>query len=328
MNTNPLGVLVMTSTPPEDVGPTAAMIEDLGFGEAWVAEDYFFYGGFTASAAALASTSTIPVKLGIVASVARHPAVTAMEIANLARTYPGRFTAGIGHGVPAWTDQMALTARSPLSAMEECVSGIRSLLQGETVDNEGRSFTYRSVSLTHPATTDVPLFTGVVGPKSLALSGRIADGTVVSVLAGPTYVRTAREHIERGMAAGNRNEHLMPVFALSSVSEDSATARAAVRPALAMYLTALGVHNPLSGALGWNDHLAELLEGGMERVEREMPEEWIDEMAIAGNPAEVSDKVQRLLDAGASSVVLAPVNPASAADELRLVAKSVLPEFS
>jgi alkanesulfonate monooxygenase SsuD/methylene tetrahydromethanopterin reductase-like flavin-dependent oxidoreductase (luciferase family) len=38
----------------------------------------------------------IPGGVGIVAAVARHPAVTAMEVASLARTYPGRFSAGIG----------------------------------------------------------------------------------------------------------------------------------------------------------------------------------------------------------------------------------------
>ncbi len=328
MNTTPLGVLVMTTTPPEEVGPTAALVEELGFGELWVAEDYFMYGGFAASAAALQATHRISVNLGLIAAVARHPAVSAMEIASLARTYPGRFVPGIGHGVPVWTDQMGITARSPLSALDECVSGIRKLLRGETLDDEGKQFTFRSVALAHPAPDDIPLLTGVVGPKSLELSGKIAEGTIVSVLAGPTYVRAALEHIRKGMRAANRTEHQVPVFALSSVAEDGAAAREAVRPALAMYLTALGPHNPLSGALGWNDKLKELIEGGVDELAKNMPDEWVEEMAIAGNPDEVTDKVRNLLDAGATSVVLAPVNPGGATDELKLVADKVLPRLS
>ncbi|GAA5127969.1 LLM class flavin-dependent oxidoreductase [Haloechinothrix salitolerans] len=327
MNTKPLGVLVMTTTPPEDVGPTAALVEDLGFGELWVAEDYFMYGGFTASAAALQATKRISVNLGLIAAVARHPAVSAMEIASLARTYPGRFVPGIGHGVPVWTDQMGLTAKSPLSALDECVSGIRQLLRGDTLDTEGKQFTFRSVTLTHPAPGDIPILTGVVGPKSLELSGRIAEGTIISVLAGPTYVRAALEHIHKGMRAANRTEHQVPVFTLSSIAEDGDAARAAVRPALAMYLTALGPHNPLSGALGWNDQLKELMEDGIDALAKNMPDEWVEEMAIAGTPDEVVVKVRNLLDAGATSVVLAPVNPADTSDELKLVGEKVLPRL-
>lgn len=328
MSKSPLGVLVLTSTPPEEIGPTAALVEELGFGEVWVAEDYFFYGGFSAAAAALTATSSISVGLGVIAAVARHPAVTAMEIASLARTHPGRFTAGIGHGVQVWTDQMGLTSTWPLATMTECVESVRALLSGDTVDEQGRSFTFKAVSLTHPPAEEVPLLVGVVGPRSLELAGRIADGTVVSVLAGPTYLEQARAHIRRGMeAAGRTGTHRFPVFVLSSVAEDRAAARAAVRPALAFYLTAMGMHNPLSGALGWNDRLAELSASGLDHLAAEMPEEWLDEMVAAGDPDDIVRHVRRLLGAGATSVVLSPVNPATAADELRLIAERVLPQL-
>ncbi|MCW2718668.1 MAG: flavin-dependent oxidoreductase [Pseudonocardia sp.] len=45
------------------------------------------------------ATRRVKVGLGIVASVARHPAVTAMEIATLARAYPGRFLPGVDSAV-------------------------------------------------------------------------------------------------------------------------------------------------------------------------------------------------------------------------------------
>ncbi|WP_431879297.1 LLM class flavin-dependent oxidoreductase [Amycolatopsis sacchari] len=328
MSGNPLAVLVSTTTPPEQVGPTAALTEELGFGDVWVAEDYFCYGGFTAAAAALNATERITVNLGVIASVARHPAVTAMEIANLARTHPGRFRAGIGHGVPFWTNQMGLTPKSPLATLDECVTGVRRLLAGETLDVEGKRFTFRSVALSHPATQPVPILTGVVGPKSLKLSGRIADGTVMSVLAGTKYLESAVAHIREGIPEGSTQQHEVPTFALFSVHEDSQTAKNAARASVAMYLAALGPHNPLSGAFGYNDRLAELLsDGGTDRLTREMPDEWVDELAVAGNPDEVTQRVRALLAAGATSVVLAPVTPETATDELRLAAKTVLPRF-
>ncbi|HZZ48337.1 MAG TPA: LLM class flavin-dependent oxidoreductase [Pseudonocardia sp.] len=325
--TSPLSVLILTSTPPEEVGSTAALIEQLGFGQLWVAEDYFFHGGFTAAAAALQATVSIPVGIGIVAAVARHPAVTAMEVASLARTYPGRFSAGIGHGLPAWTEQMGLRDPRPLAVLEECITGVRDLLAGRTVTRKGHRFTFREVTLVHPAQEEVPLLSGVIGPRSLELSGRIADGTIMSALASTGYLRDALGHVRKGMGEGGRAEHLTPVFALSSVSADRAEARAAIRPVLAFYLSALGATNALTGALGYNHKLAELLEGGLEHLTKHLPDEWIDELVIAGDPTDVRARVESFVAAGATSVVLSPINPATAKDELHLVAKEVLPKL-
>ncbi|WP_166351314.1 LLM class flavin-dependent oxidoreductase [Phytoactinopolyspora limicola] len=324
MSETPIGVFIATSTPPEQIGPLAHRAEQLGYSEVWVAEDYFCYGGFTASALALQATSRVAVGLGVVASVARHPAVTAMEIATLARTYPSRFLPGIGHGVPFWTDQMGLTPKSPLTALTETIDAVRGLLAGETIDVEGKQFAFHSVSLAHPATSEVPILTGVLGPKSLRLSGRIADGTVMSVLCGTKYLEFAHTHISDGMAEGGRTQHRVPMFALFSVDHDSKAAKAAVRPTLAFYLAAVGPHNPLTAPFGYNDQLADLLDrGGPELLAREMPDEWVDELAVAGDPDEVADRIRTLLDAGATSVVLSPVNRESAAAELELCSAEV-----
>lgn len=325
--TAPVGVFVATSTPPEDIAGLAAAAERLGYGEVWVAEDYFCYGGFSGAALALGATSRVKVGLGVVASVARHPAVAAMEIATLARAHPGRFLPGIGHGVPAWTDQMGVTANSPLAALRECVESVRALLRGETVDLEGKQFTFRAVSATHRPDAEVPILTGVLGPKSLRLSGRIAQGTVMSVLAGTEYLSSALGHIGEGMAEAGTTEHLVPTFALFSVDRDGKRARAAVRPALAGYLAAVGPHNPLTAAFGYNDHLADLLAGDPGRLPEALPEEWIDTLTVAGDPDDVLERVAALRTAGATSVVLSPVNAASAREELELAASAVLPRL-
>jgi 5,10-methylenetetrahydromethanopterin reductase len=327
VSTSTIGVFIATVTPPEDIPGLASEAESLGFGEIWVAEDYFTYGGFSGAQAALAATSSVKVGLGIVASVARHPAVSAMEIATIDRMYPGRFIPGIGHGVPVWTGQMGLTPKSPLTSLEECVSNIRILLDGGTANHEGKYFQFHDVTLAHPATTRVPLLTGVLGPKSLELSGRIADGTVMSVLAGPTYLRQAVASIEAGRAPDATEPYLVPTFALFAIDEDSAKAKAAVRPTLAAYLNAVGPHNALTGACGYNELLAELLPLGVEEVAKRMPDEWVDELTIAGDPDEVRNRIRMLLEAGATSVVLSPVDPATMDLQLKLAASTVLPDF-
>ncbi|MGD9986226.1 LLM class flavin-dependent oxidoreductase [Pseudonocardia sp.] len=324
--TAPVGVFVATSTPPERIPALAAAAESLGYGEVWMAEDYFCYGGFTGAGLALGATERVKVGLGIVASVARHPAVTAMEIATLARAHPGRFLPGIGHGVPFWTDQMGITAKSPLSALTECVEGVRALLAGETVDRQGKQFTFNAVAPTHPVEGRVPILTGVLGPKSLRLSGKIADGTVMSVLAGTTYLENALGHIGEGMAESGRTDHLVPTFALFSIAKDGKQAREAVRPALATYIAAVGPHNPLTGAFGYNDQVAQLLQDP-DTLAKNLPDEWIDTLAVAGDPDEVAARIAALRAAGATSVVLSPVNADTALDELELAASTVLPQL-
>lgn len=327
-NVPPVGVLIATSTPPEQIGSLALHAEQLGYGEVWVAEDYFCYGGFTAAAAALAATERIRVGLGVVASVARHPAVTAMEIATLARCFPGRFLPGVGHGVVFWTDQMGLTPKSPLTALTECVTGIRHLLGGETLDSTGKKFTFNSVALTHPPQEEVPIVTGVLGPKSLQLSGRIADGTLMSVLSGTKYLEAALQHIRAGMAESGRTTHLVPTFALFSCDRDRKVAKQAVRAQLAFYLAAVGPHNALTQPYGYNEVLADMTSrGAADLIEREMPDEWVDELTVSGDPDEVAERISALLGAGATSIVLSPVNVGTASEELALSARTVFPKL-
>src|SRR5215831_10508585 len=160
--------------PPDRIVRTARQAEELGFGELWFSEDCFFTGAFAGIAAAMAATRELPVGLGVASAVTRHPALLAMECATLSRLHPGRFRPGVGLGVPFWLRQMGLMPRSPLGAVEECVDSLRRLFSGEELSRAGL-FTFDNVALTHRPEEELPVFLGMVGPKGLELSGRIAD---------------------------------------------------------------------------------------------------------------------------------------------------------
>ncbi len=324
-----LGILLLSTTAPEQLGPLAARCEAFGLDEVWLAEDYFFYGGFTGCAQALAATDRIRVGLGVASCVARHPSVIAMEIATLERAYPGRFLPGIGHGVPAWVAQMGLTPRSPMRALTEAVTGVQVLLAGgKPYSSDGGAFAFHDVALTHPPDREVPIYLGVIGAKGCELAGRLAEGNVLSVLAPTEYVTWARELGERGMAeAGRSGSFSVPTYVLTSVDTDRDRARAAVRESVAFYLAAVGP-TPLTGAIGINDALAELIgRGGYEALVAGMPEEWIDRLAISGTPDEVAERIEAYWAAGADSVVLSPQPADRVSEQLDLVAAEVLPRL-
>ena len=64
--------------------------------------------------------------------------------------------------------------------------------------------------------------------------------------------------------------------------------------------------------------------GGLEHLEAEMPDEWIELLNICGNPEDCVQAIGRLVDAGADTVVLAPL-PGEGWDELRIFSDRLLP---
>jgi alkanesulfonate monooxygenase SsuD/methylene tetrahydromethanopterin reductase-like flavin-dependent oxidoreductase (luciferase family) len=302
----PVGVLLGSALTPEQIPAAATLAEGLGFASTWVTEDYFFTGGISAAATVLARTERVRVGLGIVSAVTRHPALVAMEISTLARIHPGRVCPAIGLGLPRWISQMGLTPSSSLNAVESAVTSLRSLLSGEEVTADDGFFTFDHVQLAHPVSEVPPIWMGVSGPAMLRLAGRVADGVVVSVMAGVDYIKWSRERIAEGCAQVGRTDRLgMTVFAFTAVDEDADRARSVVRHRLAYYLAGRP-DGPVPRAYGITEELTRLAAGGPEKVERDMPDQWVEDLAVAGTPAECAVKIDRLLDAGADAVALFP----------------------
>ncbi|MCC3312990.1 LLM class flavin-dependent oxidoreductase [Nocardia africana] len=318
-----IGLLIASGTAPEDIAEIARSSERMGFHELWLPEDYFFIGGVAGAAIALGATERIPVGIGVVASTVRHPAVTAMEIATLARAFPNRIMPGIGHGIPAWIGQMGLTPRSPMAALRESLTSIRALLGGQSVSVEGKAFTFRDVSLAHSAESHVPLYTGVLGDKGIALTGELADGLLVSALSPVEYVASARVKLDSAAAAAGREKRLgVSVLLLANLTDDDSKVpalRQEMRELLAFYIAATGPC-ALFGAIGANDQIGDMLSrGGAEVVAAEMPESWIDAFALVGSPADCRARMTQYFAAGADSVVVSPVPAGSAGRTLSVL---------
>jgi 5,10-methylenetetrahydromethanopterin reductase len=323
-----VGLLLGSSSPPEHIPRLAARAEKLGFAELWLSEDYFTTGGIASAGAALAATSTIPVATGVVSAMARHPAVLAMEASTLARLHPGRFRLGIGLGVRNWLKQMGVDPRSPLTAMREAITAVRALLEGESVTLPGRTHHFDKITLEHPPVPPPPIFAAATAPKMLALSGEITDGTVLSVLSVADYVRWACERIDEGRARrSNESPHQVTTFALCNVSPDPEQARERVRPLAALYL-ALEPRGPLTDVYGISDELVKIVDnagGDLSRAAQNMPAEWFEDLVIAGDAAECAAKIQRLLDAGSTTVALFPTPPEESEQIVERLGKDVLP---
>jgi alkanesulfonate monooxygenase SsuD/methylene tetrahydromethanopterin reductase-like flavin-dependent oxidoreductase (luciferase family) len=186
-----MGVTFRPQLPPERLRDFVVSAEAAGLTDVWLWEDCFLEGGLTTAAAALAWTSSVRVGLGLMPVPLRNPALAAMEVATLARLFPGRFVPAAGHGVLDWMDQAGAQAASPMALLREWVTAVRALLHGQTVTVSGRYVRLREVALDWPPDAAAPLLVGARGPKTLALAGEVADGVVLDGGTTPDGVRRA-----------------------------------------------------------------------------------------------------------------------------------------
>jgi alkanesulfonate monooxygenase SsuD/methylene tetrahydromethanopterin reductase-like flavin-dependent oxidoreductase (luciferase family) len=174
-----VGILFRPQLPPERLREYVVSAETAGLDDLWMWEDCFLEGGLTSAAAALAWSSSLRIGLGLMPVPLRNPALAAMEVATLARLFPGRFIPAVGHGVLPWMEQVGARAPSPMTLLREWVTATRSLLSGETVTVSGQYVRLNRVALDWPPAAVPPLLVGARGPKTLALAGELADGLVL-----------------------------------------------------------------------------------------------------------------------------------------------------
>ncbi|MFC1409891.1 LLM class flavin-dependent oxidoreductase [Streptacidiphilus sp. N1-12] len=292
MTRDRIGVMYERDWAPEGLPQFARDVERLGVDELWVVEDLEWAGSIASASTALAVTERLRVGIGITPAPLRNPALLAMELGALARMFPGRLSAGVGHGLRAWMAKVGAAPRSPLALLEETLTAVRGLLRGEEVSVDGREVRLDRVRLVHPPAVAPPVLAGVVRPRSLELAGRVADGTIVAEGHGPQDLAQALAHIAKGRAdrAGGRAadgteggaegpaEHGLTVFAFLCVQDDPELLRATVGPALAAH--------------------AAWLERPVEQV-----------FAALGPAGDAAARVRDLWAAGADSVVLRAVGP-------------------
>ncbi len=303
MTTPAVGVLLPRDLPAEQILPFARRADDLGFDELWVVEDLGFRGGVAQAAAVLAATSRVHVGIGILPAAVRSVAFTAMEAATLAQLFPGRVTIGIGHGMPGWMRSVGMWPDRPLTYLGAYTRALRTLLRGGTVHDDvlGVHDVALEKSSLPDAVPDVVL--GVRGPRSLAVSGQVADGTILAEPTTPQYVSGALAQVA---APG---PHRVVAYGVAAVDDDEATALAAVRAGLVWI-----------GEPDWAPHLAqqpfaaELAalradSASPEEFASRMPDAWVRELSLAGSVEQVRERIAARGAAGATTCVLFPSGP-------------------
>jgi alkanesulfonate monooxygenase SsuD/methylene tetrahydromethanopterin reductase-like flavin-dependent oxidoreductase (luciferase family) len=133
----------------------------------------------------------------------------ARTVASLSALSDRRIVLGVGAG-SLWDElaRLGVTPRSPaesVQAMEETIKVVRALTGGgQPVDFAGRFYQLREAD---PSPEPTPaIWTGSQGPRSLAVTGRLADGWIPAHAADwrSPLVATSRPLIDAAAAAAGR----------------------------------------------------------------------------------------------------------------------------
>jgi G6PDH family F420-dependent oxidoreductase len=206
---------------PRELVSQARMAEQAGFEALWISDHFHPWldeqgqSGFVWSLiGAISQVTSLPITTAVTCPLLRqHPAIVAQAAATSALLTGGRFTLGVGTGEAL--NEHILGHRWPrpevrLAMLEEAVTIMRKLWQGDTVDFRGDFYEVENARLFDPPPRPVPVVVSGFGEKAAELAGRIGDG-----FWGTSPERDLVEAFERAGGAGPRYAQLNVCVAAS-----------------------------------------------------------------------------------------------------------------
>ncbi len=174
-----LGLHIVPTMSVDDIVTLTAEAEAMGYTHCLLADEGFMPDVY--ATLALVARATTTMRLGPVTNgYTRHPAATATALATLDEISGGRTFVTMLAGGSMVLPPMGIERRAPLGVVRESIEIMRLLWSGDTVDYEGRHFRLNGARCTL-GRHDIPVWIAARGPKLLALTGRVADGTLLTV---------------------------------------------------------------------------------------------------------------------------------------------------
>ena len=296
--------------------------ESEGYVRAWMPETWGRDGVTTLTTLA-ERTDRIELGTSIANVFSRSPALLGQTAATLQEVSNGRFRLGIGPSGPAviegWHGE---SFDRPLRRTREYVEIIERVVAGEGLEYDGDIYSLSGFRLRFdPPETPPPIDVAGMGPKSVELAGRFADGWHATTFT-PDGLRERLGDLRRGAELGDRSPDDIRV-SLSlpcCVLEDGDRARELAAQHLAFYVGAMGTYYRKSLARqGYeteaNEIAARWASGDQAAAIALIEDELLDELAVAGTPERAREQLQTFTEIkGLDAVALAFPRGASPAD--------------
>lgn len=312
-----------------DVVAYVKAAERLGVDTVWSAEAW---GMEAVSSLGYLAAVTDRVRLGpgIMQISARTPAMTAMTALSMSQLSGDRFVLGLGVSGPQVVEGLHGEAFArPLGRLREYIEIVRMMLRGERVAYDGEHYVLprpggegKALRSSIRPRPDLPIYLATLGPKSLELTGELADGWLgtsfipeaAHVLLDP--IRVGAERAGRTLA-----EIDVQINAQLAVSDDVDRLISRCKQGMAFTLGGMGsattnFYNSAYSRAGWAETCERVqrlwVEGDKAAAAAAVPDEMVLQAFMIGTEDMVRARVRACAAAGIDGLRLGPTGKTAA----------------
>ncbi len=270
-----VGSIAINDATVDDVVAEARRAEADGFATFWASQ---IFGNDTLTALAVVGREVPRIELGtaVVPTYPRHPMMLAQQALTVQSVSGGRLCLGIGlsHRIVI-ESMMGMTFDKPVRHLREYLSVLGPLSRGEPAGFDGETIrTHAALSVKGAA--PFPIVVAALGPKMLALTATMADGTLTWCVGPKTLADYTVPTITKAAEEAGRPTPRVIASLPVCVTDDPAAARERAARVFAVY-------------------------GQLPSYRAMLDREGADgpaDLAIVGGAAEVADSIGALADVG------------------------------
>jgi len=336
--------LPVPATPMKKMFKIAKVNEEAGFDSIWVPDHILFIPpgivpeAWSTLAAVAAETEKAALGTCVSDPHRYHPAVLAQKVATVDQISGGRVILGLGAGEAMNLEPFGIEWKKPVSKLIEFVTITRKLWSGEVLNYKGRFWTLKDAFLQiNPVKGRVPIYFGANGPRTLRLTGEMADGWLSIPLSPKLYekrLKLVKEGTEK--ASRSLDDIDTGVYLYTSVTEKGEDAYKQIEKIRSQVIPS----PELLREAGYDVELPEELQS-ISYFKALLNSEWIEkflafgelipreaaiEFSIAGTVEDCINKIDEFVKAGVKHFLLLNVGP-DPRQVMKAYGEEIIPHF-
>jgi F420-dependent oxidoreductase-like protein len=277
-------------------------------------------------------TERIRLATGIMQTVARTPAMTAMTALTLHDLSGGRFVLGLGASGPQVVEGLhGVPYQAPLTRLKETVEICRLIFAGEKVEYAGKLFQLplpdgegKALRISHgPAR--IPIYLATLAPKALRYTGAAADGWLGTSFS-PEHADAHLAFIRAGLVSAGRAPAALDlcVSVRVEIGDDVEEMIERRKPGVAFNMGGMGsattnFYNDAFRRAGFEEDARAIqalwVDGRREDAARRVPDAMVTAFQALGTRAMVRERLRKYRDVGVTMIKLGldsagPLGPA------------------
>ena len=287
-----------------------------GASSLWFADHLGYREPVVSCLAFLLRTEGAEVVPTAVSPYLREPMPVAMQMATLAEAAPGRVALALGVGNPLFLAENGHAIDKPIRVMREFIEALRHLWSGAPLEMDALRFRAAGARMMFAPPAPIPIYLSPMKTQMLQLSGRLADGAVLSAGLSVGFVRHSLAIVEDAARGAGRD--LTDVRRAGYVSfmaaSDGRRAVDAVRRKLAFLFRNRYIDDNLAFTgvpIDQEAIIAAMARRDFDLATSLVSDDAVEAFAVAGTPRQCRDKLVTFAEAGLTDVVLLMAGEAS-----------------